>query len=168
MTRVVLSFCMITILIINASAQSKKEEREALAKAKFEKALAALNENDYVIIVGTYDKGGGNFETNTDNSVFISYEKEDVFIQGQIIADNAHTNKLSVSDFKQTTDKKGNVKSTMQLRGNLINAKLEITLRTGGNMADVIITPTKGAVKKFSGELEPRSESKYFKRPGVI
>lgn len=168
MKRILLSLFLITAVIINATAQNKKAEREAIAQAKFEKALAALNDKDYVIIVGTYDKGGGNFETNTDNSVFISYEKEDVFIQGQIIADNNHTNKLSVSEFKQTTDKKGNVKSTMQLRGNLINAKLEITLRKGGGLADVIITPTKGGTKRFSGELVPRSESNYFKRPGVI
>ncbi len=168
MKRILFSLFLITVIILNASAQNKKAEREAMAKVKFEKALAALNDKDYVIIVGTYDKGDGNFETNTDNSVFISYEKEDVFIQGQIIADNSHTNKLAVSEFKQVTDKKGNVKSTMQLRGNLINAKLEITLRTGGNTADVIITPTKGGTKRFSGELEPRSESKYFKRPGII
>lgn len=164
----IITICLLALMTLTATAQNKKAEREAIATAKFEKALAALNDKDYVIIVGTYDKGGGNFETNTDNSVFISYEKEDIFIQGQIIADNAHTNKLSVSEFKQTTDKKGNVKSTMQVRGNMINAKIEITLRTGGSTADVIITPTKGGTKRFSGELEPRSESKYFKRPGVI
>lgn len=45
---------------------------------------------------------------------------------------------------------------------------MEITLRKGGNTGDVIITPAKGEVKRFNGAIVPRSESKYFKRPGII
>ena len=56
----------------------------------------------------------------------------------------------------------------MQVRGNLINAKIERSLRKGGGKADVIITPTRGESRKFTGEVVPRSESKYFKRIGVI
>jgi hypothetical protein len=55
--------------------------------------------------------------------LFLSYEKEYDFMQGQVVAGNEHTNRLTISDYSQTTDKKGNVKLTMQLRGSLINAK---------------------------------------------
>jgi hypothetical protein len=74
-----------------------------------------------------------------------------------------------VSDYSQVADKKGNIKISMQVRGFFITAKVEITLKKqAGSYADVIITPTKGDVKRFSGDVVPRSESKYFKRSGEI
>jgi outer membrane protein assembly factor BamA len=56
----------------------------------------------------------------------------------------------------------------MQVRGNFITAKIEISLKKGFNNADVIITPTKGSFQRFSGEIVPRGESKYFKRAGEM
>ena len=57
----------------------------------------------------------------------------------------------------------------MQAKGFFINARIEISLKkTGGSIADVIITPTKGDVKRYTGEVVPRAQSKYFKRPGEI
>jgi hypothetical protein len=168
MKRIILSFCFITAALFTTSGQNKKAEREAAALVNYEKAVAALEAKDFVIVVDSYDAGGGTFETNTDESVFFSYEKEFVFIQGQIIAGNSNTNKLTVSDYKKDTDKKGNVRILMQLSGFFINAKVDISLRKGGNMADVFLTPTKGDTKRFSGAVIPTAESKYFKRSGVI
>lgn len=165
MKRVLTSLLLIVTLIISASAQNKKAERDSLALVKFEKALAAINDKDYVIVAETY---GSEYLPISDNSVFLSYEKEFIFLQGQVVAGNEHTNKLTISEFVQTTDNKGNVKSTMQVRGNLITAKIEISLRKGGGKADVIITPTRGDSRKFTGEVVPRLESKYFKRTGGI
>ena len=73
-----------------------------------------------------------------------------------------------MSDFKQETDKKGNTKVTMKVTGSAITAKVEISVKKGGNYADVIITPTSGSQKVFSGELLPRGESKYRKRPNEV
>jgi hypothetical protein len=150
-------------------AQDKKAEREAAALAAFEKALVTLETKDFVMIVDNYEAADGIFETNTDVANFLSYEKDFVFLQGMILTGNNNTNKLTVSDYNQVTDKKGNVKISMQAKGFFINAKIEMTLKkTSGSVADVIITPTKGTVKRFSGEVVPRAESKYFKRPGEI
>jgi len=165
MKRVLTSLLLVVVLFISASAQNKKAERDSLAQVKFEKSLAAINDKDFVIIAETY---GSEYLPISDNSVFLSYEKEYVFMQGQVVAGNEHTNRLTISDYSQTTDKKGNVKLTMQLRGNLINAKVEISLRKGGGTADVIITPTKGDSRKFTGTITPRSESVYFKKAGII
>lgn len=165
MKRVLISLFLVTSLLITASAQNKKAERDSLAQVKFEKSLAAINNKDFVIIVETY---GSELTPLSDNSVFLSYEKDYVFLQGQVVAGNEHTNRLTVSEYSQTTDKKGNVRSAMQVRGNLINAKIEISLRKGGGTADVIITPTRGESRRFTGEVVPRSESKYFKRTGII
>jgi hypothetical protein len=119
--------------------------------------------------VDAYAKEDGSFETNTDNSQFISYEKEFMFLQGMILADNVHTNKLTVSDYSQETDKKGNVSISMQVTGFYIRAKVEISLKKkAGNYADVIITPTKGSNKRFSGYVVSTARSDYFKRSSVI
>jgi hypothetical protein len=169
MKRILVTLCLISAALLSSFAQNKKADRDSLALIRFEKAVAAVEAKDFVIIVDSYETGSGIFETNTDNANFLSYEKEFVFLQGQIVAGNGHTNKLTVSDYSQVADKKGNIKISMQVRGFFITAKVEITLKKqAGSYADVIITPTKGDVKRFSGDVVPRSESKYFKRSGEI
>jgi hypothetical protein len=168
MKRFFLSLLIISVALISASAQNKKAERDSLALVKFNKAVAAVEAKDFVIIVDSYMTADGNLETNTDNAVFLSYEKEFVFLQGVILAENSNTNKLTVTDYNQSTDKNGNIKITMQVRGFFITAKIEISLKKGNNVANTIITPTKGTTKRFSGELIPTAESKYFKRSGEL
>ena len=86
-----------------------------------------------------------------------------------ILADNVHTNKLTVSDYSHETDKKDNVSISTQVTGFYIRAKVEITLKKkAGNYADVIITPTKGSNKRFSGYIVPTARSECFKRSSVI
>lgn len=168
MKRLLLSFFFISVALLSTFAQNKKAERDSLALIKFEKAAAALEAKDFVIIVESYETGSGNYETNTDNANFLSYEKEFAYLQGQIIAGNANTNKLTVSDYSKVEDKKGNISIRMQVRGFFITAKIDISLRKGGDSADVIITPAKGDAKRFSGTIVPRAESKYFKRSGEL
>ena len=149
-------------------AQNKKAEKEAAAKEQFEKAVAAIDAKDFVIIVDSYEATSGTIETNNDEANFLSYETDFVFLQGSIVAGNNYTNRVSVTDYKQSADKKGNIKIEMQVKGSFVSAKIEITLKTGGNYADVIVSPTKGDAKRFSGEVVPRAVSKYIKRPGVV
>jgi hypothetical protein len=166
MKRVLLSVCFISLALF-ASAQ--KADKDSIALVKFERAIADIEAKDFVIIVDSYAKEDGSFETNTDNAQFISYEKEFMFLQGMILADNAQTNKLTVSDYIMETDKKGNVRISMQVSGFYIRAKVEISLKKkAGNYADVIITPTKGSNKRFSGYVVPTARSEYFKRSSVI
>lgn len=167
MKRLFLMIGIIGILSTVSLAQNKKAEKEAAAKAQFEKAVAAIEAKDFVIIVDTYEASDRTIQTNTDDANFISYEKEFVFLQGGILVGNA-THKMNVSDYKQDVDKKGNIKIEMQLKGSLITAKVEIFMKKGGNYADVILSPMKGNSKRFSGEVVPRAQSKYIKRPGVV
>ncbi len=148
-------------------AQNKKAEKEAAAKAQFDKAVAAVEAKDFVILVDSYEASDRTIQTNTDVANFISYEKDFVILQG-IPAGNQYTNKVNVSDYVQDTDKKGNLKMVMQVKGFYVTAKIEIYLKKGGNYADVIVSLTKGGTKRFSGEIVPRAESKYFKRPGEV
>jgi len=168
MKRIILSICVITVSMITCLAQNKKAERDSIARVKFDIAAAAIEAKDFVIIVDNYQKEDGSFETNTDNANFISYEKEFVYIQGEIIADNTNTNKLNVTKYDKVIDKKGNIRLTMQVTGFFINGKIEIYLKKGGNNTDVFITPNSGTNKRFSGFLTPRAGSKYFRRTGEI
>ena len=168
MKRIILSICIISAALLSTFAQNKKAERDSIALIRFNKTVAAVEAKDFVIIVDTYVTEGGTTETNTDRANFLSYEKEFVFLQGQIIAGNSYTNKLTVSDYSQVADKKGNIRINMQVRGNFITAKVEISLKKGFKNADVIITPTKGSYQRFSGEIVPRAQSRYFKRAGEI
>ena len=168
MKRIFLSLIFIGTAFLSSSAQNKKAEKDSLAVVKFEKALAAVEAKDFVIIVEYYKTEAGSIENNSDAANFLSFEKEFVFLQGQIVAENGYRNKLTVNDYSKSVDKKGNVQITMQARSLLITAKIEILLKKGGNYADVIITPTKGSVKRFSGEVVPTAESKYFKRAGEM
>ncbi|HEX7584236.1 MAG TPA: DUF4251 domain-containing protein [Prolixibacteraceae bacterium] len=163
-----LSHKMISRSMTVSFAQNKKADKEAASKAQFEKAVAAIEAKDFVIIIDTYESASGTIETNSDDSNFLSYEKEFVFMQRMIVAGNNYTNKVTVTDYKQVADKKGNVRIEMQCKGSFVTAKIEITMKKGGNYADVIITPAKGDTKRFSGEIVPRAESKYFKRSGVV
>ncbi len=158
---------MAGILTFTSNAQNKKADKEAAGKAQFDKAMAAIDAKDFVIVVDSYEAADRTIQTNTDNANFLSYEKEFVFLQGTILVGTA-THKLTVSDYKQEIDKKGNLKMEMQARGSLITAKIEVFMRKGGNYADIIISPTKGVAKRFSGEVTPRAESKYIKRPGEV
>ena len=148
-------------------AQNKKAEKEAAAQAQYDKAIAAIEAKDFVIIVDTYESTTRTIETNTDAANFVSYEKGLIFLQG-FPAANQYTNKLEVSDYKQEADKKGNLNISMQVKGFYINAKIEIFMKKGGNYADVIISHRKEGTRRFSGEIIPRSQSKYFKRPGEV
>lgn len=126
MKRTILSLCLVTIALLATYGQNKKAERDSIALTKFEKALADIDAKDFAIIVDTY---GNSYETNTDIANFLSYEKDFMLLQGQIIAKNSYTNKLEVIDSNQATDKKGNVKVSMQVRGFYITAKIEISLK---------------------------------------
>lgn len=158
---------LLGLTLTTSFAQNKKAEKEAAAKAQFDKAVAAIDAKDFVIIVDSYESGSGTFETNSDNANFISYEKDFVYMQGWLVGNNS-TYKMDVSDYKQSLDKKGSMKIEMQVRGSLISAKVEIFMKNGGNYADVLVSPSKGGTKRFSGEVIPRAESKYIKRPGVV
>ena len=101
-------FALISVLCLTLSisfAQSKAE-KEAAAKAIFDKTVALIDAKDFVIVPDSYDSSTGNVETNTDDANFISFEKEIVYLQGMIVCSNSYTNKTSITSYKQELDKK--------------------------------------------------------------
>ncbi|MEN6619436.1 MAG: DUF4251 domain-containing protein [Rikenellaceae bacterium] len=163
---------LLTLLFIasfsTGYAQSKAE-KEAAAQARYEKAKAALESKDFVIVPDRYEKKDGTVETNTDDANFLSYEAaEFVYLQGSIVCNNGYTNKATVNSFEQKVDKKGNITVIMQVSGSQITARIEISVRKSSDYAEVIVSPSKGDTKMFSGEVVPRSQAKYYKKSNII
>lgn len=155
------------MVIVSAAGYSQKlskAEKEAKAKEQFDKALSAIESKAFVIIPDTYGDGS----TNDDDANFISYEGEFFFLQGMIICGNKFTNKTTVTEYKQEIDKRGTLRITMRVVGSAITAKIEISMRKNGNYADVVVTPTKGETKMFSGEVTLLKDSKYRKRANIV
>ncbi len=168
MKKIILSAICLTLVFTAGFAQKTKAEKEALGLALFAKAQAAVEAKDFVIVPDQYQTSTGSSESNNDDAVFISYEIQNFYLQGNIVCGNSYTNRTTVNQYKQELDKRGTLKIVMQVQGSAITAKVEISVKKGGNYADVIVTPTKGDVRIFSGELVPRSESKYRKRPNEV
>ncbi len=168
MKKILLSV-LFTALICGAGvAQNSKADKEAAAAATFAKASAAIEAKDFVIVPDQYESSTGTVESSNDDFAFIAYEGEFLYLQGMIVCSNSYTNRTTVTEFKKELDKKGNLKVVIQTKGSAITAKIEISMKKNGNYADVIVTPTKGETRRFSGEVTLRSESKYRKRSNEV
>lgn len=170
MYKKIISFLVILLVSFGAvNAQNKKADKKAEEQAKYEKAKAAIEAKVFALVPDSYEKSNGTLETNSDDSNFILFEDDGFFyLQGSIIVGNKFTNKTEVSEYGLKIDKKGNISLKMQVSGSAITARVEIQMRNGSNYADVIITPTSGGSMRFSGEVLPKSEAKYYKRPNVV
>lgn len=165
-----LFFILLTAIPLSfINGQSKKEEKEAAARVLFEKTVALIESKDYVIVPESYESSDGTIQNNTDEANFLSYENgENIFLQGMIICSNSNTNKTVVNSYEQKYDKKGNLSVVMQVTGAAIKAKIEISVKKGSNYVEVVVTPTQGNTRIFSGEVVPRKQAKYYKRPNVV
>jgi len=168
MKKLLLIFCIISVVLIPSFAQSKMADKKALALAQFDKVLATIESKDFVITVNPSQIFFGSGEP-TYNTKFLSYENESVILQGIIWGQNV-PNKLKVSDYKQVMDKNGDFKISMYVLGFYLNGKIDISLKkTEGNVARVIISSyTNKSHNRFWGRLLPRSESNYLQQPGLI
>lgn len=61
MKRLLLSIAFICIAFTGSYAQNKKADKEAAAQVQFEKAAAAIEVKDFVIVVDTYEASDGFF-----------------------------------------------------------------------------------------------------------
>lgn len=161
-------FIMLLVMLLTlpmAAQKLSKEEKAALAKAKYEKALSAINANSFVIVPASYQTSGGDVETNTDNSNLLLVQGKQVFLQGQIVCDNTYNNVAEPTEYDVKVDKKGNIKLKMVVQGRMVKGTYTISVRNNGNNADVIFNPQSGGTtRRFTGPLTPPSETSYNKR----
>lgn len=161
----ILLISLIMLFVIPAFCQKlSKEEKAAIAKAAYEKALTSIQSRSFVLVPSQYTDRDGAIQPNTDNSEFFSVEGKDIFIQGRIVCNNNYTNIAEATEYDCTVDKKGNIKLRIIVLGRQIKGTYNFNLRANSNVANVIYTPPTGGTKKFSGEIVPLAEASYNKR----
>ena len=99
------------MMVLPSFAQKlSKEEKAAQQKALYETMVKALEEKDWAIVPTSYIDADGVDNQLTDNSIFISYEKTNMFMQGYRVCGNSYTNIAEVKEYDLVKDKKGNLK----------------------------------------------------------
>ena len=153
------------LMVVPSFAQKmSKAEKAAAAKLAYDAALESFNNKTWVIVPDSYALSNGDFENNIDNGNFLSCENGDCFSQGAIVCDNGYTNVSTPSEYVVDVDKKGNVTVRIVVNGNYWKGTYKITMRNGGNKADVIFNPSNGTTRRFSGPVVPLAGANYNKR----
>ena len=147
-----------------------KEEKAAQAQARYEAALAAFNDKAWVLVPLEYTTPDGLVETNSNNSYFLSYERDKVLGRGWFIVDNRENNVAEVTKYEVKVDKKGNVKVTMSVLGRMWKGTYKISMRKGDNQAEVTYTPVGNGKSflRFQGPIEPLASADYQKMANPI
>lgn len=164
----ILILALALVFVLPSFAQKlTKEEKAAQQKALYETMVKALEENDWAIVPSSYTDSDGISEQLTDNGIFISYEKKNMFMQGLRVCGNSYTNIAEVKDIEFNKDKKGNIKNVIiRVQGRHIQGTYKITLPKvdNGNIVDVIFTPSSGTTRKFQGPLVPSRVAGFYKK----
>lgn len=166
MKKILLTLCLSAALLPLYAQKQKmsKEEKAAAAQAAYEAALASINSKTFVLVPESFEKSDGTLENNIDDAVFLSAEGSRMFAQGAIVCANSYNNIGEATSYDVKVDKKGNVKAVIVVSGRMWHGTYRITMRKGGNHADVIFDPQGSAARKFSGPIVPLAGAKYNKR----
>ncbi len=167
MKRFLIFIVMVLMAIPTFAQKLSKEEKAAQNKALYETMIKSLEEKDWAIVPTSYIDDDGVDNQLTDNSIFISYEKTNMFMQGYRVCGNSYTNIAEANEYEVVKDKKGNPKSVIiRVRGRHIMGTYKITLPKvdNGNIVSVIFTPNSGATRKFQGPLVPSKIAGFYKK----
>ncbi len=152
-------------------ALAKKQARDSVRMAAFDKAKKALSNKDWILeATQVYSKWGRVFQVN-DNTNFIMLEKDKAYLQLAFNGFSSGPNGIGGITLKGyptktsiKTDKQGNITYTMNVFGNGLNADITIWLGYGDDHAEAMVNATfsSGQVS-FSGRLVPLADSNYYR-----
>lgn len=159
---------MLCVLPLSAQKMSK-EEKAAAAKLAYDAALQSINEKTWVIVPQSYTLEDGSFEMNSDDAIFLSYEKDHALCQGWIVGGSNNQGYLAdVTTYDVKVDKKGNIKIAMVVSGRMWRGTYKISVRKNSNEAEVIYNPPTGSALRFQGLLVPIVGANYNRRSNPI
>ncbi len=158
----------------NATTDKKKKEKayESLLKeVRYQNALIAIEENDFVIEAERITFKRGNWRYVTANTNFISLKGDEATVQIAFPGAPAGPNGIGgitldgrATSIKKTTDKKGRTNISMQVTGAGISARIEISMHKGDANVTAIVSPNFSSNRfTLEGTLYPTSESNVFK-----
>ena len=126
-----------------------KAEQDARDRLAFEEARKAIEAKEFVLEADQGDKAV--VQVAFDIPVSGPNGLGGVTVSG------------STSDYRQSVDKKGNIRVSMNVIGTGISAQVYINLPNGGNQASVDISPNFNSRRiTLRGELLPLSEGNIF------
>lgn len=152
----ILLFALAAIFAANFAAaneprKTRKElraEQEAIDRAYFEAAEAALEARQFVLEANQviFKYGSSAYVTPTTNFVAVDGDRAVVQVAFDVPASGFNglggiTVTGNVSGYKQTVDKKGNIRVTMNVMGTGISAQVSISLPNGSPDATVTVNP---------------------------
>ena len=163
----------ITLILLGCKTQDPavKEAKNAEREFKFQKAVEALNSQEFVLEADRINFKNGRYSYVSSNTNFISMSGDNATIQLAFNSPYAGPNGMGgitvegrASNVKTKTDKKGNITFSMNVFGTGVSAIVTINMVAGSNQCTAIVTPNfNSRVITFSGYLYPKSESTVFK-----
>lgn len=148
-----------------------KEAQAAERQLKFEKAVQALNDREFVLEADRVTFRNGQYAYVSSSTNFVSMSGDRATIQLAFNSPYSGYNGMggitvdgTASNIKMNTDKKGNVNYSMNIFGTGVSAVVTFNMVAGTNQCTAVVTPNlSGRVVTFTGYLYPKSESSVFK-----
>ena len=136
----------------------------------FEEARKAIEAKEFVLEADQVSFKSGSTAQVSSNTNFVAVQGDKAVVQVAFDIPVSGPNGLggvtvsgSTSDYRQSVDKKGNIRVSMNVIGTGISAQVYINLPNGGNQASVDISPNFNSRRiTLRGELLPLSEGNIF------
>lgn len=140
-----------------------KAEQDARDRLAFEEARKAIEAKEFVLEADQVSFKSGSTAQVSSNTNFVAVQVAfDIPVSGPNGLGGV-TVSGSTSDYRQSVDKKGNIRVSMNVIGTGISAQVYINLPNGGNQASVDISPNFNSRRiTLRGELLPLSEGNIF------
>jgi uncharacterized membrane-anchored protein len=97
----ILIFVLTLLMVVPVLGQKlSKEEKAAQQAALYETMIKSIEDRDWALVPTSYIDDDGVDNQLTDNAIFISYEKTNMFMQGYRVCGNSYTNIAEVKSMK--------------------------------------------------------------------
>lgn len=168
-------FLLISVIILLSGCKSQnsaiKDTQLAEDKVKYEKALEALNNHQFIIESDRIKVGSRRYHQVSTIVNFVSMNKKNATVQlAYDMASNSYNGMGGVtfdgivSNVKTSTDKKGNTSFSMNVYGPQISAVVNITLVAGSNQCYAVVIPNNYPESvTYAGYILPLSDADVLK-----
>lgn len=155
-----------------AQKEAKKIADRAEKLIKYEEAVEAMNERKFLYKIDRVQVDNGRFNPTDNRSSF--FELNDSVTASQIDSGSTYSTPQivygNISDFKSSTDKKGNliIQFVLREKTNIIPQNITMRLEYGSNECAMTIAERKGTRKYIRGTIVPLGSEIMFKGTPVI
>ena len=151
-------------------ANSRKMARKQMKAEQDARDRQAIEAKEFVLEADQVSFKSGSTAQVSSNTNFVAVQGDKAVVQVAFDIPVSGPNGLggvtvsgSTSDYRQSVDKKGNIRVSMNVIGTGISAQVYINLPNGGNQASVDISPNFNSRRiTLRGELLPLSEGNIF------